>query len=189
MRTVGRNMRRGPGGPPVNLADHDNPLDFLAEEHFRERSICSLIDAAARSTTPDKTAMTQVLEFLNAELPAHVHAEVTLFFPLLRTRCVAEDGIGPVIDTVVAEHDFSMSTLPWLAQILQRHLTDALAFTDADRVMLRDFAAHVRRHVVVENAILMPIARARLSKADLSSLRICMLESLKSLAVGGHDAG
>jgi hemerythrin-like domain-containing protein len=36
--------------------------------------------------------------------------------------------------------------------------------------MLTSFAGHVRRHLVAENAILLPIARARLTRADLARL-------------------
>ena len=36
--------------------------------------------------------------------------------------------------------------------------------------MLIRFAGHVRRHLVAENAILLPIVRARLTRADLATL-------------------
>lgn len=189
MRTTGSRVREGAGAPPIHLAHCDNPLEFLAEEHFRERSICALIDAAAAAASPDKAAIRQVLDFLSGTLPAHVHAELAHFFPLLQARCPAEDDITPVIDAVIAEHDHTMSGLPELERTLRRRLADGLACTEAERLMLRDFAAHVRRHVVVENAILMPIARARLSKADLSSLRTNMLKSREPPSGGEDDAG
>jgi len=180
MRRTGRRGRGGVERPPVDLALCRNPLDFLAEEHYRERSLCSLFDEVAETARPDSAALTRLLVFLEMELPAHVHAEIAHFFPMLRARCPAEDEIGPVIDAVVAEHDATMGGLPELAHTLRAHLADGSACTDAERVLLHDFAAHVRRHVVIENAILMPIARGRLSKADLSSLWTSMLEDRRT---------
>lgn len=187
MKTTGRRGRGGVEGPPVDLALCRNPLDFLAEEHYRERSLCSLFDAVAETARPDRAALARLLVFLETELPAHVHAEIGHFFPMLRARCPVEDEIGPVIDAVVAEHDATMGGLTELVHTLRVHLADGSACTDTERVLLHDFAAHVRRHVVIENAILMPIARVRLSRTDLSSLWTSMLQDRRPpVAAGGH---
>ena len=41
--------------------------------------------------------------------------------------------------------------------------------------MLTEFASQTRRHLIVENAIILPIARARLDTDDLDALRLGML--------------
>ncbi|MDF1856829.1 hemerythrin domain-containing protein [Pseudooceanicola sp.] len=189
MKGMGNRLRAGAEGHPIDLADFENPLDFLVEEHFRERSLCSVIDAVADTDAPEPVAMTQVLAFLDAELPTHIQDELTHVFPLLRLRCLAEDEIGPVIDAVVAEHDATTASVQALAGMLKRQLEDGSVWSEAERVRLHHFAAHVRRHVVLENAILLPIARARLSKVDLASLRRSMLEGRQTCAVGGDNAG
>jgi hypothetical protein len=61
------------------------------------------IDATAVAVAPEKAAITRVLEYLDAEMPADMCAEVARHFPLVRPRCAKEDGVGPVIQTFLAE--------------------------------------------------------------------------------------
>jgi hemerythrin-like domain-containing protein len=41
---------------------------------------------------------------------------------------------------------------------------------------MMDFAHHARRHLILENAVILPIARARLTEADLNAMKRHMLE-------------
>jgi len=189
MATTGKPAQEGAERLAGGLAQHDSPIDFLAAEHTRARSLCSMIDTVAEAATPDKVAMTRVLDYLETDLPAHIHAEVDYFFPVLRLHCPMEDEIGPAIEAVADEHEATIKILPGLACVLRQHLVDGLACTEVERDQLHDLAAHVRRHVVLTNAILMPIAKVRLSEADLLSLRTSMLAGQKSLFAGGDHTG
>ena len=46
--------------------------------------------------------------------------------------------------------------------------------TNNDRELLRRFAANERQHLIVENAIVLPLARARLSETDKQNLGMRM---------------
>ena len=60
--------------------------------------------------------------------------------------------------------------LPRVRAMLTRCLDRGDELTATERAGLAKFAAHMRRHLVAENAILLPIARARLTRADLKLL-------------------
>ena len=53
---------------------------------------------------------------------------------------------------------------------LARCLDTGSELSAEDRQVLTRFAGHVRRHLAAENAILLPIARARLTRRDLQKL-------------------
>ena len=52
---------RGPCLPQTTSALIENPLDFIHEDHQREREICETIEALAGSTVPDSHQANRVL--------------------------------------------------------------------------------------------------------------------------------
>lgn len=163
-------MRRGDGLSPTDPALLANPLDFLSEDHMRERQICSLIDRLAVSVGVDPSAAKTVLRFVNEELNVHMRDEADDLFPLLARRCPAEDGIVRAISRIRCDLDEAARLLPGLRAALARCLDTGAEFATEDRQLLTQFAGHVRRHLAAENAILLPIARARLTRRDLQKL-------------------
>ena len=152
-----------------------NPLDFIAEGHLRERTVCTMLDRIAAGDNDDQ-ALEQVRWFLNIELPLHLKDEEEDLFPLMRRRCEPADAIDAVIDRLGAEHRHAQSDTPEIVGIIALTSRDPDALSHANREALTRYAAHARRHLIVENAIILPIARARLTKADLNSLRLRMLQ-------------
>ena len=132
---------------------------------MRERQICATIDTLALTEAFDRPAAMRVLRFLNEELNVHLRDETEDLFPLLARRCTAEDAIAPSIDQIAATR-----LLPRVRAMLTRCLDRGDELTATERAGLAKFAAHMRRHLVAENAILLPIARARLTRADLKLL-------------------
>lgn len=153
-----------------------NPLDFIAEDHLRERQICALIDGIANAAGLDTSDVDNVLSFLGEELGMHLQDEDDGLFPLMRKKCEAEDQIDDVIERLQSDHMKITAVAPKIGQSLQRLLDGQPALNDGDRTMLSEFANDTRRHLIVENAIILPIARARLNAADLDSLRSGMLK-------------
>ena len=47
---------------------------------------------------------------------------------------------------------------------------------DDEAAFLRDFADRLRRHLIVENAIVLPIAQARLTEEHIVRLRNAMIQ-------------
>lgn len=161
---------RGSGETPTspNLLAH--PLDFLSEDHLRERQICAVIDGLAVSEVPERHLVLTVLRFLNEELNVHLRDEAEGLFPLLVQRCDEEDAIESAIDRIRANQDAAMRLVPQVRAMLASCLDCGVNLTAQERAVLTKFAAQMRRHLIAENAILLPIARARLTRSDLRTL-------------------
>lgn len=163
-------LLRGSGEKPTSLGLLANPLDFISEDHLRERQACAMIDRLATADAFNRQEATTVLRFLNEELNVHLRDEAEFLFPLLARRCTVEDAIEGVIDRIRADQDEAMRLLPEVRAMLAGCLDRGADLTAKERAVLSRFAGHVRRHLVAENAILLPIARARLTRADLRTL-------------------
>jgi hemerythrin-like domain-containing protein len=162
--------RRGSGDTPTSASLLATPLDFISEDHLRERQICAKIDALAATGSFDRQAALSILRFLNEELNVHLRDEAEDLFPLLEKRCTTEDSIEGAISRIRFHQTEALRLLPEVRAALAGCLDTGDDLTDEDRARLTEFAAHVRRHLVAENAILLPIARARLTRADLRLL-------------------
>jgi hemerythrin-like domain-containing protein len=163
-------VRRGSGDAPTHPRLLGRPLDFISEAHLRERQICAVIDAMAMAAHLDRTSALSVLRFLNEELNAHLRDEAEDLFPLLAKRCTAEDCIENAINRIRIDQTAALRLLPEVRATLAGCLDAGSDLSVEGRAILTNFAGHVRRHLVAENAILLPIARARLTRADLARL-------------------
>jgi hemerythrin-like domain-containing protein len=163
-------MRRGSGEAPTHLSLLGNPLDFFSADHLRERQICTVIDGLALATPLDRQAALTVLRFLNEELNVHLRDDAEDLFPLLARRCRAEDSIGNAIARIRIDQDEALRMLPEVRATLAGSLDTGCDLSTEGRAILTGFVGRVRRHLAAENAILLPIARARLTRADLATL-------------------
>lgn len=160
---------------PTDPALLGDPLDFIAEDHLRERQICALIDGVANAESVGLPEIENVLSFLGEELEMHLQDEEAGLFPMMCDRCEAEDEIDRVIDRLRSDHARMTAVLPRVKEGFRILLDGRSSLNGDQRSMLTDFANDTRRHLIVENAIILPIARARLSAHDLDSLRLGML--------------
>lgn len=162
--------QRGSGDTPTSPNLLANPLDFISEDHLRGRQVCAVIDGLAMATSFDRHAALTVLRFLNEELNVHLRDEAEDLFPLLEKRCTVDDSIEGAISRIRFHQKEAMHLLPKVRTSLAGCLDYGAELSTDERALLTEFAGHMRRHVVAENAILLPIARARLSRADLRML-------------------
>lgn len=165
---------RAEGHQPTDPAILCAPLDFIAADHLWERQICVDLDSLAESDGLKRDLAQGVLRFLNEEIGAHMRDESEDLFPLLRRRCPPEEDIGVAITRIRSAQEAAQALLPQVRSIL----ADCL---DADRVPTRTevtvllcFTRHTRSHLIAENAIVLPLARVRLTDRDLESLRLRM---------------
>lgn len=160
---------------PGNLPDR--PLDFLIADHARQRTAFALIEELARARALDRTLAAEVLRFLECDMVAHVDDEEADLFPLLRLRCEPEDQIERVLEDLSTEHAaeerIAVEIRAGLARALERDCRIA-EIVGLDERMLA-FAAAEQRHLALEHAIVLPIARARLSEDDLRDLGARMM--------------
>ncbi len=167
-------MQRAQDKEPIDSRLLRMPLDVIAETHLREREICARVDRLALADKADPEDLRHVLRFLREDLPLHMQDEEEDLFPLLRRRCDPEEEIEKVIERLLANHEQSLANTAELIATLQNAEASGRALDAAERAQLSTFAAHARRHLIVENAIILPIARGSLTPSDLTTLSLRM---------------
>jgi hemerythrin-like domain-containing protein len=148
------------------------PLSWLAAEHQRCRRVCALIEEVAVSSDILRQEMAQTQAYLRIDLPLHTDDEDKDLFPLLHRRCAPEDEVGRVLRALAAEHRRDLAAMIEISDLLDEavRLDRPVADSPTDQRLLRDFAVRQGNHIALENAVVLPIARLRLSQDDLDGL-------------------
>lgn len=152
--------------PPALFAE---PLDYFFAEHFRQRTLCSLLDDLAEHASLDPETVKVVVRFLRGDFGLHVRDEEEDLFPLLRLRAKPEDRIEDVLGDL--SHDHALDAFD--AETILGALGGREPFPACDvetRNLLLRFSKNERRHLTCENAIILPLARARLLPEDIINL-------------------
>ena len=163
-------------GETAGVGDLENPLDFIAEDHMREREVCALIDRLVSAASLQDADIHQMLAFLGDQLPQHLADEEIDLFPMMLERCNPEDEIEKVIGKLHADHGHALADAPAIVALIQSVSAASPALSDDDCQQMAAFAHHARRHLILENAVILPIARARLTLDDLAVMKKHMLE-------------
>lgn len=174
MNTSGSGAPRGEQAVRVRLGAADCPLAHFAAEHFLQRQNCADMETLAGTAEPRPALAARVLENLSHALPLHLEDEELGLFPLLRSRAMPDDEIGKLIARLEADHAGSGEAAAALSVALRRMAGGMLPRKD-DRALLLASAAARRRHLILEDAVLLPLARARLTEADKAGLLAQML--------------
>ncbi len=153
--------------PPVEQLA--SPLDYIFAEHFRHRVLCWMIDRIAEGSAFDEECIAAVLRFLREDFGLHVVDEEEDLFPLLRRRAEPQDRLNDVLGELSEEHATDRLDATAIVDQLS-HTWSGKRLTRALRDLLRRFASNERRHLIVENAIVLPMARGRLTIDDLRNL-------------------
>jgi hemerythrin-like domain-containing protein len=143
------------------------PIDYLHAVHLREREVCAMLDRIADLGRASGTETKPIMSFLSDELPLHLEDEETDLFPLLQARCSEEDEIDRLLKRLSTDHRHADFDTPRITAILQGATPEIEPTACA---ALHRYADHARRHLILENAILLPFARLRLNAGDLSRL-------------------
>ena len=155
--------------PAGLLAD---PLDYIFADHFRQRVLCNLLEELADAASLDVGKAQDVLAYIRTDMPIHIRDEEDDLFPLMRRRCAPEDEIDALLAKLGAEHAaddrFAKEIVEGLATVTATG-APVRSMPDLRHKMLA-FARSQRRHLMVENSILLPIARARLTRRDRTDL-------------------
>uniref|UniRef100_B0SVA6 Hemerythrin-like domain-containing protein n=1 Tax=Caulobacter sp. (strain K31) TaxID=366602 RepID=B0SVA6_CAUSK len=148
------------------------PIEWFFAEHYRHRQACKMIEEIAAAMVFDGPRVAALIEFLDHDLPLHVIDEEEDFFPLLRRRCEAGDDVERVLGMLSAEHRADVVQAGAVRDHLQACLEHQRApgLDPVQRKAMIAFAAQERRHLGLENAIVLPIARLRLTPEDLTVL-------------------
>ncbi|MBI2717609.1 MAG: hemerythrin domain-containing protein [Rhizobiales bacterium] len=150
-----------------------SPLDAIAHAHAVQMQVCDAMERIADGLPDevDRRLAAHVASCLHYDLPLHHRDEDEGLFPLLRARAEAADAIDTILDRLVAEHDLDTDFADEIAEPLDL-LARGVKVANAEMVgyMLRGFFERYRRHVRWEDTLVMPLARLRLTSADLDQL-------------------
>lgn len=148
------------------------PLDWFAAEHQRHREFCHRLAASAQDEVFDVRRLRALHTFLRVHMAQHVVDEEQDLFPLLARRALPEDEIARVLELLSAEHRVDADRAWAVRGHLERCVRNSIApgLDPAARQALQAFAAQELQHLALENAVVLPIARLRLTAADLDDL-------------------
>jgi hemerythrin-like domain-containing protein len=176
---------------PVDLELLRTPLEFILAEHAQHREMCRLAELLAEAAIIDPALACRLARYLQTLKPLHVMDEEHDLFPLLRrkTRRRAHRGRGGQGDSpqlqcddldallrqLSAEHE---ADDPLCTSIIERLTSLSVSGTgeheDALRRDLKTYAWRQKQHLALENATVLPLAKACLRAADHESLAMRM---------------
>lgn len=156
--------------PPASLLR--TPLEYVFADHSRQRVLCGVLDEMADAGFADQPMVRATLGFLKSDFGTHVIDEEEDLFPLLRRRAKPEDRIEDVLGELSQEHAADKTDADQIIEALEQVLEQEDDGKPSTEIvdLLHRFAESERRHLIVENAIVMPLAKARLSRDDLRNL-------------------
>ena len=157
---------------PPDLAMLGKPLEFIRADHQRQRKLCGLIEELARAPRLDAGKAEAVIAYLGHDLILHFIDEEEGLFPLLRRRCLPEDEIDAILGMLSGEHADERRLAGDIRDALAGLVADGTPVPEHPEVQekLLRFAKRERRHIVLEDNIILPIARVRLTEHDQTDL-------------------
>lgn len=175
--------RRIEPSTPALLSD---PLDFLFAEHFRQRELCNLLGEMARADLLDRGLAMEIVTFLRHDLVLHVQDEEEDLYPMMRRRCPPEEEIERVFTTLTTEHAGGRQLAERMSVGLEAALRKEhpVAVSPGLRDAMLEFAHSERRHLALENAVVLPLARRRLTPKDLEAMAARMRARRRIEAAG-----
>mgnify|MGYP002622806931 CR=1 FL=1 len=149
------------------------PLEAMRDFHHRQRQTCADLEAIAGDPLPDRSLAMRLLVELCHDMRLHHADEDCDLFPLLRRRARPEDEIETLLARLEAEHRQSAEALPSMLRTLAAMATGRVARGARRRALAEHARAH-RRHMIIENAIVLPLACMRLTTRDRRGLMLRM---------------
>lgn len=151
-----------------------DPIDVLFGDHYRIRAMLTLLQDCARAAMSARVRtdlLHALATFLQIDLRRHLADEEAFLFPLLQRRLSHSDLLDPSIRELLIDHAAMRS----LASDLAEQATQLQGQADpmppsAFRRTAAAFAAAKQQHIALENAVILPLARARLGHADIRAL-------------------
>lgn len=165
-------------GAPKSPAPFVNPIDWLAAENARYRALCITLGQVAILPIAPPAKLRKLATMVTAIKELQIADEADDLFPRLRERMESDDDITRTLRVLSADHDAER----WAADDLRVAL---IAAADAGigpsawpglAMQIEEFVTRKRRHIALVNAVLLPIARLRLTLDDQSAMARTMAE-------------
>ena len=156
---------------PLPEALLSDPLEYILADHLRQRVLCHLCDRLADADCLDRDIAVEVADHIRNDFSIHVIDEEQDLFPLLRRRARPEDAIEVTLGELSGQHADGEALADEILRGLDACL-DAPVCPLKPKLAkaLKTFAHSERSHLALENAIIVPLARVRLTKKDLKEL-------------------
>lgn len=155
---------------PSTDADRISPFDVMMSQRMILLGICAIIDRMSQTGTELLRRLGPALAaYLRHDFPQISIEEEEGLLPLLRQRMLLGDDLDQAIQQSLEEHRRDVHTARSLAQDCDA-LGEGMEAEEIPAVLaaLRAFAEQQRRHLAWEEAIILPLARTRLSERDLT---------------------
>jgi hemerythrin-like domain-containing protein len=182
---------RNPNRPAEEVVheprEFEDPIEFIYAEHERIR-ICieRLGRLAGDPSAPDSTgSAADILDMLENGLPRHIRDEEEDLFPLLEGRCPDDDKAIAVMKLLQGEHQEDVEVGRALIEPL-RVIVDGVPPPDPRLFTnhVRAFTLLQRRHMAMENNLVLPLAYERLTDEDKNELA-CRMAARRGLSLPG----
>jgi hypothetical protein len=159
--------RSDAGTRPLSALPVD-PIAWLAAEIARHRKLCDTLAHTAGMPAAAPALLRRLAAELATDMTLQLADEADDLFPRLRARVEADDDIARVLGILTADHEAEQAA----ARDLQLALVGAAnagvgpAAWPGLATTIGQFVAHERRHGALVHAVLLPIARLRLTPDD-----------------------
>ena len=165
-------------------------LAWIEKEHRAERNLCDMLEGIADALLEplDTELAGSGILALRGCLKRHVLLEEEYLYPVLTKRLCPGDLAENMLEHIRCEHATDES----LAHDTADQLEQALARGRVENpemlgYMLRGFCECRRRHIAWEDAIVLPLARHRLTEKDFRAFSVEEFE--KSVVAVSSEAG
>ena len=156
---------------PPPLALLADPLAYILAAHLRQRAVCHRLRGFAASRVVSRPEADRMTAYLTADLPLHQEDEDLDLYPALRRRALPADGLGVTLARLEAEHRQGGAMAEQIAEALVAHPAAAEVPLDAaTREAMQAYALGELRHLAIENAVVLALARIRLKRPDLKAI-------------------
>lgn len=147
------------------------PLDavaWLSAENARHRHLCDELAHVATQRTAPPALLRRLAEGMATDVALRVADEADDLFPRLRARMEGEDEIARVLGILTADHEADQLAVGELQLALTAAAKAGVGPAESPGLaaMIEQFITHDRRHIALVNAVLLPIARLRLTPGD-----------------------
>lgn len=153
--------------------DGGRPLDVMAKACNRLKQMCVLTAEVASEQNPELVELSRLVAVLRRDWALQLADEQEDILPILQLRKRPGDELSAAFREVRANHAMIRPQLEHCAAELERlrqgDLTALATSGIADATVT--VVASLHRHLCMTTAIILPIARLRLTEADVAALR------------------
>jgi hemerythrin-like domain-containing protein len=155
------------------VRDRADPLAVIEEGHGLTLEFCDILEGLADRLpdSADPALASVAVAFLRDRFPAHLRVEEHVLCQLVTRHAARAGHLRPIIERLKVEHCTDACAALEIVdelQVLARH--GRVANAEMLGYMLRGFFEAQRRQIWWKNSVLLPLARAALSRKELAEL-------------------